>query len=463
MAGIRIRMYRVGFGDCFLVSFDGKHVLVDCGVFRGTSGTGDINTIDDAVDDIIKETEGKLALIVMTHRHADHIAGFGRAADKFANLKVEDVWMPIWETEYDPRAKSFQDDLTSIAEDLQAHLDLQLAAGEQVSKALYHRVGNATGVEPDLAVAGKKKPRSKNKIALDLLKNRLGVKPQYLQAGDEPHLPKSLRSMGLSARVLGPPPIEDIDLMKLMDLKKGVGQYLALAALDATSSSGWQPFAAAWEVDPEGLSPYTFSEWMPWKGGELGHKADDELGRKARPRFEEVLDESTPEALALAAKKLDGFLNNQSLVILFTFHGKNLLFAGDAQGGNWEHWLFETDDAEKAPMGPLARSAKDILGTIDVYKVGHHGSTNATPKIVAKELRHGAVAMCSTEADVYGESDETAVPLEELMTALEDQRTLVRSDAIPVTVEGSAVETHYKLPKNVTGLSVGKFWVDYKL
>ena len=40
---IRIRMYRVGFGDCFLVSFPVQnayeHVLVDCGVHaRGDIG-----------------------------------------------------------------------------------------------------------------------------------------------------------------------------------------------------------------------------------------------------------------------------------------------------------------------------------------------------------------------------------------------------------------------------------------
>ena len=32
---LRVRMYRVGFGDCFLLTFDGdegpKHVLIDCG------------------------------------------------------------------------------------------------------------------------------------------------------------------------------------------------------------------------------------------------------------------------------------------------------------------------------------------------------------------------------------------------------------------------------------------------
>jgi glyoxylase-like metal-dependent hydrolase (beta-lactamase superfamily II) len=74
-AQIRIRMYRVGFGDCFLVTFPGRrpaHVLVDCGVHVA----GDINTLKLAVDDIAEVTGGKLALLVATHAHEDHIAGY---------------------------------------------------------------------------------------------------------------------------------------------------------------------------------------------------------------------------------------------------------------------------------------------------------------------------------------------------------------------------------------------------
>src|SRR5277367_4017548 len=38
-AGIRVRMYRVGFGDFFLVTFqpdqgDQVHIIIDCGVFK---------------------------------------------------------------------------------------------------------------------------------------------------------------------------------------------------------------------------------------------------------------------------------------------------------------------------------------------------------------------------------------------------------------------------------------------
>src|SRR5262249_61165310 len=88
--GIRVRMYRVGFGDFFLVTCLNQgapvHIIVDCGVFKGTSQTGDIGSIEAAVADMVQTTGGHVALIIMTHRHADHIAGFARCAETFKKL-----------------------------------------------------------------------------------------------------------------------------------------------------------------------------------------------------------------------------------------------------------------------------------------------------------------------------------------------------------------------------------------
>src|SRR5215213_4931320 len=90
---IRVRMYRVGFGDCFLVSFpvgkdEYEHFIVDCGVH----GKGNIGTINRAVDHILEETGGKLAAVIATHSHQDHISGFSEKFTQFEQIR--EVWLP---------------------------------------------------------------------------------------------------------------------------------------------------------------------------------------------------------------------------------------------------------------------------------------------------------------------------------------------------------------------------------
>src|SRR6266511_3103371 len=82
-ARVRVRMYQVGFGDCFLVSFeydapvDGRadrHILFDFGsVRRPRQGRGDPAAVARL---IAQHTGGKLDAVVVTHRHKDHLSGF---------------------------------------------------------------------------------------------------------------------------------------------------------------------------------------------------------------------------------------------------------------------------------------------------------------------------------------------------------------------------------------------------
>src|SRR5687767_5913186 len=84
---VEIRAYQVGFGDCFLVSFvygpvDKRHVLIDFGS-TGLPGRGKIAVKPSqhmplVANDIKKVCNGdRLTAVIATHRHADHINGFG--------------------------------------------------------------------------------------------------------------------------------------------------------------------------------------------------------------------------------------------------------------------------------------------------------------------------------------------------------------------------------------------------
>jgi len=78
------------------------------------------------------------------------------------------------------------------------------------------------------------------------------------------------------------------------------------------------------------------------------------------------------DQLALA---MNDQTNNASLVLAFELEkgGKVLLFAADAQRGNWTSWSKKSWKDEKNII-----KAKDLLARTVLYKVGHHGSHNAT-------------------------------------------------------------------------------------
>ena len=99
-------------------------------------------------------------------------------------------------------------------------------------------------------------------------------------------------------------------------------------------------------------------------------------GREAltNPPWRRIDDEWLYSAENLALKLNTG-INNTSLVLAFELPKtkKVLLFPGDAQRGNWISWK----DCEWQD-GNQTITARELLGRTVLYKVGHHGSHNAT-------------------------------------------------------------------------------------
>lgn len=98
-----------------------------------------------------------------------------------------------------------------------------------------------------------------------------------------------------------------------------------------------------------------------------------------------------------------------------------LLSGGDAQIGNWEYAL---------KVAPDKADNLDRPRLVDLYKVGHHGSRNATPRTLFNlwtepstselEMR----ALISTKPGVHGKSPATAVPRKTLVAALDTRMKL---------------------------------------
>lgn len=442
---IRVRMYRVGFGDFFLLTVPGKdgpaHILIDCGVHAANIGS-----MDECVQDLKKETNNRLALVILTHYHADHMSGFASNYDDFANFDhVGAVWITNRLDPGNDAASKFMAQITSVAAQLQLQLRLAARTDEAGIQA-QHKVENALGIT--LGASGEDGGGS-NAKALKLLQSGFKSKPPvyYYQGGDKPTLPAELEGM-ITAEILGPSPKDSGGEFAASDNKKE--QYLAAVGDNGVPDvKRVQPFEKKWPGSATDYPADTFGEFDTGLIGQ-GRKPNND----GASQIETILGNMQPDVLAAAADTLDGTLNNQSLVVLFTCRGKKLLFVGDAQWGNWAYWLYGQAVTGSDP-GISAR-ARSILSSIDFYKVGHHGSTNATPIPAVGALNQQCASMCSTATGAYGSPDKkTEVPRTALMDALETRtgKRLVRSDWVAAAGKNPDPQAREELPELPAGFS----------
>jgi len=408
---IRIRMYRVGFGDCFLLSLPAengesadryRHILIDCGVHP----QGDIGTMEKVVENIAQETNTRLDIIIATHAHKDHISGFGKLADIFAKFKVGEVWLPWTWDENNEKALKLQEKHVALTDKLNHHFQ---ALGASADPDALSAAVNLAG----------------NQRAIELLTSGFGnakVKVRYLKAEDTLKAEDS-SIPGLFVRILGPPQSEDF--LAQMNPPSGEG-YLRAGPDGITEQvNAIQPFGDKWKGDP------------PSKDLRLQTKEENQL---------RALSTSSINDVAFA---LDQARNNESLVVLFMFRNKYLLFPGDAQYGNWRWWLEN------------AKSSSDILPRINFFKIAHHGSHNATPKAALEKMADGEfAAMVSTQSTPW-----KSIPRVPLMSRLDEKtrRRVVRSDWL--SVEGAPEPLPNTVPilpsKLPDGFSKGDLWFDY--
>ena len=406
---IRIRMYRVGFGDCFLLSVPSAkdqstdrqlHILVDCGVHS----RGNIGTIQKVVNNIGEVTDNKLAVIIATHAHQDHISGFDKFGDIFTNFKVGEVWLPWTWDETNKEALKIQMRQAALTAQLFQHFE---ALGARADPNALNALENLRG----------------NKHAIELLKSGFGddkAKVRYLRAGDILD-PEDIHIPGLFARILGPPESEEF----LAQMNPPSSQsYLQLVGGQVEVVNGIQPFAQRWRVDRE-LTPI-----------HLDRKEEEELQKLASFPLDDL------------AFAIDQARNNESLVTLFNFRNQHLLFAGDAQYGNWRWWLENEQSA-------------DILSKINFFKIAHHGSHNATPKTALEGMSDGEfAAMVSTQSEPWD-----SIPRPPLMARLNEKtrKRIVRSDWLsikgaPKPKANSEPPSPSTLPN---GFRKGDLWIDY--
>jgi hypothetical protein len=388
--GAVVRMYRQGHGDCFLLAFPREgggepvYVLIDCGYKPGSQKFVHRKTSAQIAKHIGQATGNKIDLMIVTHEHQDHVnAIWKKNKPYFQPLDLEEAWLAWTEDPTDELAETLRqrhgDQLLGLVE---ARRQLALAVGakhgtvRQLDGLLGFELGGESEI-PDLAVSDPAK--SVNKQALKLVKDKASARRgvRYLSPGGEPLAVPG--TAGVRAFVLGPPRSED-----LLEDEDPVGAEafpgdtshahgLSFRAAVAAGGGGDAPFARRFRIPlAEGLEEEFFRAWYGTDDDPQNVVDRSEVAPGAAWRRIDAEWLHSAESLAL---KLNRGINNTSLVLAFELprSRKVLLFVGDAQRGNWISWTDHT-----WTDGAATVTARDLLERTVLYKVGHHGSHNAT-------------------------------------------------------------------------------------
>jgi hypothetical protein len=355
-----------------------------------------------------------LTAVVATHRHADHISGFGtegatgKSGEIIRSLRPRLVLQP-WTEE--PRAARDAKSATPGSSRSAKSFTAGLAAMHAVADTLYQLAlarpaWMSASLQKELMFIGQDNIRNesavKNLIAMGEARGATAVWARHgSRSGLERLLP------GVTVRVLGPPDLTQTGKIAKMRARDPDQFWHLLAGPRAVHTR--PPLAHGLGREKPGAEP-SLPEEARW--------------------FRQRLDRMRGEQLLQIVRTLDDQMNNTSLILLFEVRGKKLLFPGDAQIENWSYALEDAPDAAKT---------RRLLAAVDVYKVGHHGSLNATPKkLLWENFRKRArprdqrlKTLLSTLPGKHGKAQsKTEVPRRTLLEALEQDTLLCNTTSL---------------------------------
>ncbi len=395
--------YQVGFGDCILIRItysDGHlvHILNDFGT-TGLPEDAERERLVRIAEDIRAKTGGKLDIVIATHRHADHISGFATKSngkgpgDIIRTLKPDIVIQP-WTEAPNAAVKALESDINDQPKSMRSRLK-SLNTMQIVAASVVQKLDNGGFKHLPKKLADEISFVGKDNIAnLSAVKNlmTMGKKNVYAYHGCETGLGNLLP--GIKVHVLGPPTLKQSETIR-KQRSRDVDQFWHLTEDRLDRGMESQSLFPGYATRPANKLP-TEVRWLAQR-----------------------LDKAQGEQLLGIVRALDKQLNNTSLILLFETEGKKLLFPGDAQIENWNYAL-------ASPMAAL-------LDGVDLYKVGHHGSLNATPKAMwnrfgkkgGKSKPNRLTSVLSTMPGKHGhEEDQTEVPRQTLLKELQDNSNL---------------------------------------
>jgi len=386
---VNIKMYRVGeLGDCFLLRFtngnETTHVLIDCGSYWNNNSSKE--RLKKIANDIKAKVAGhKLDVIVGTHQHNDHLSGFIHAQSIFNSIKPEQIWLS-WLDDPSPdnkQARKIGEDYNNYLTSLR-HISKELnksyfAANDKVKKRVNGLLG-FYGITSDDRLNAKT-----NKLPADLparareALQKMGKKdPRYLSPGEIFNLP-GISGGAVKVYVLGPPKDEDHLYKKEPRKDETFDHKLAINGANAEKLLGaMKKLTGAAKINHD-EAPFPFDE--PYRKSANFKPVEDAY---YKDKWRQIESDWINQAEQLALW-LDGFTNNSSLVLAFEIvkTKKVLLFAADAQAGNWRSW-----QEIKWKKTPPDFNWLTLMKNTVLYKTGHHGSHNSTLAEALNSMTH---------------------------------------------------------------------------
>jgi hypothetical protein len=455
---IKVRMYRHGFGDCFLLRFYSDttlkyKMLIDCGLKLNDKVSG--VPIGDVVDDIIKETSVKkgtktiphLDVLVVTHEHWDHVSAFKPEDALFDQFDIDKIWMAWTENPKDDEAKAINAHLHEgiVALGI-ATKNLQAQTNKKDKNGFYKSAykGSASlkmRKEFDGALQSVTEffgPLPKLKATTSpsgiQVKDQFNVSIQTQEAFD--HIKRKLAKGKSGIKYFLPgSKIENIASLP------GIRFYVlgppknALLNKDKPSSGAKKEVYFGQQSDMAGFVKGILKMGGYNKGYDDGspfNKVSSIKASAARKnsyykstyyhtdeRWRTIEDDWLDNAGSLALQ-MDSDTNNTSLALAIEMTGaeKVLLFPGDAQVGNWLSWHEHTWNAKDKDGNPIEVNATRLLNQTVFYKAGHHASHNATLKELGLELmiHEDLVTFIPEKEDQYN-----GIPFSDLVTRLNEK------------------------------------------
>ena len=417
-----VRMYNAGFGDCFLVTIptaEGpRRILIDCGTHP--SSTGPRQARRDVVPLLMADLQAeagrlRVDVVVATHRHRDHLSGF--EAPEFADLEVGEVWMPWTENRDDPVATALRErmKITALALDT-ARLGIERAT--PAIAAVDELLANTLAI--------------KNEASMETLWEGFAGHPkrEYLFARAEPLETPLLP--GVRIHLLGPA-TDEATIRDLEPPKKETFAHVGGPSVAAETPEG---------TDEAEIRPPFDDEWATPAAEARQNKAF--TGLRVSGQIVGAIRDLAADELLAAAASITSSINGTSLMFVLEFGGLFLFFPGDAQWGTWKRVL---DDPQR----------RSLLQRCSFYKIGHHGSHNASPRTFVEQVMAPNTLAVVPVAPV---KVWPLIPQVDLVNAIKGRSvTVVQSDMPPamgevpnVTVRGDqSVDLAFDIPLPVAG------------